>query len=78
MAYDNLQDFIAVLEAKGELRRISAEVDPILEITEIADRVMRSGGPALLFEKVKGSRWPVLINAMPKGCPARGGAGSRA
>jgi len=64
MAYDNLQDFIAVLEAKGELRRISAEVDPILEITEIADRVMRSGGPALLFEKVKGSRWPVLINAM--------------
>ena len=64
MAYDNLQDFIAALEAKGELRRISTEVDPILEITEIADRVMRSGGPALLFEKVKGSRWPVLINAM--------------
>ena len=64
MAFDNLQDFVTALEAKGELRRIHAEVDPELEITEIADRVMRSGGPALLFEKVKGSEWPLLINAM--------------
>jgi 4-hydroxy-3-polyprenylbenzoate decarboxylase len=64
MPYKNLQDFIATLEARGELRRIAVEVDPELEITEIADRVMREGGPALLFEKVRGSKWPLLINAM--------------
>jgi 4-hydroxy-3-polyprenylbenzoate decarboxylase len=64
MAYKDLQDFVAAIEARGELRRISVEVDPILEITEIADRVMKSGGPALLFEHVKGSAWPLLINAM--------------
>ncbi len=64
MAFDSLQEFISALEAKGELKRIQVEVDPILEITEIADRVMRDGGPALLFEKVKGSEWPLLINAM--------------
>ena len=52
------------LEKRGELKRISVEVDPELEITEIADRVMRAGGPALLFEKVKGSAYPLLINAM--------------
>ena len=63
MAYSGLQEFISFLELKGELVRISAEVDPILEITEIADRVMRRGGPALLFEHVRGSRWPLLINA---------------
>ena len=64
MAFDSLQEFIAALEAKGELKRIKTEVDPVLEITEIADRVMRNSGPALLFEKVKGSKWPLLINAM--------------
>jgi 4-hydroxy-3-polyprenylbenzoate decarboxylase len=64
MAYKDLQDFMAAIEARGELRRISLEVNPELEITEIADRVMRNGGPALLFERAKGSRWPVLINAM--------------
>ncbi|MDR2901393.1 MAG: menaquinone biosynthesis decarboxylase [Treponema sp.] len=64
MAYKNLQDFIAALEEKGELKRISVEVDPILEITEIADRVMRENGPALLFEHVTGSEYPLLINAM--------------
>lgn len=66
MAFKDLQDFIAALEARGELRRISVEVDAELEITEIADRVMRmeGGGPALLFEKVKGSEYPLLINAM--------------
>ncbi|MBX7246786.1 MAG: menaquinone biosynthesis decarboxylase [Candidatus Sumerlaeaceae bacterium] len=65
MSYDNLRDFIAALETAGELRRISMEVDPILELTEIADRVMKSpgGGPALLFERVKGSKMPLLINA---------------
>jgi 4-hydroxy-3-polyprenylbenzoate decarboxylase len=55
---------MAALEAHGELRRIAVEVDPELEITQIADRVMRSGGPALLFERVKGSAYPLLINAM--------------
>ncbi len=63
MAYKNIQDFIKLLESRGELKRISAEVDPCLEITEIADRVSKSGGPALLFETVKGSEFPVLINA---------------
>jgi 4-hydroxy-3-polyprenylbenzoate decarboxylase len=64
MAYEGLGDFVAAIEARGELRRISAEVDPELEIAEIADRVMRRGGPALLFERVKGSAYPLLINAM--------------
>ena len=63
MPYKDLQHFITVLERVGELRRISAEVDPRLEITEITDRVSKAGGPALLFENVKGSRFPVLINA---------------
>ena len=64
MAYSDLQDFIAALEVRGELKRVSAEVDPVLEISEIADRVMRSGGPALLFERVKRSAYPLLINAL--------------
>ncbi|GHV62996.1 menaquinone biosynthesis decarboxylase [Spirochaetia bacterium] len=69
MAYSDLQDFISALEKAGELKHISAEVDPELEITEIAGRIMASrepaaGGPALLFEKVKGSAYPLLINAM--------------
>jgi 4-hydroxy-3-polyprenylbenzoate decarboxylase len=63
MAYRDLREFIKVLETKGLLRRITAEVDPILEITEITDRVSKKYGPALLFENVKGSDVPVLINA---------------
>ncbi|MEW6410682.1 MAG: menaquinone biosynthesis decarboxylase [Nitrospirota bacterium] len=63
MAYSDLREFIKVLEEKGLLRRIKAEVDPVLEITEITDRITKQGGPALLFEKVKGSNYPVLINA---------------
>src|SRR5207302_8924343 len=51
------------LEEKGELKRISIEVDPILEITEFADRAVKKGGPALLFEKPKGYTVPVLINS---------------
>jgi len=62
MAWKNLQEFISELERKGELKRIAAEVDPHLEITEIADRVMKADGPALLFERVKGSPLPVAIN----------------
>jgi 4-hydroxy-3-polyprenylbenzoate decarboxylase len=63
VAYKNLQNFIIALENAGELKRITAEVDPYLEITEIADRMSKTGGSALLFEKVKGSAFPVLINA---------------
>ncbi len=61
--YQDLHDYISVLEKRGLLKRIKAEVDPVLEITEITDRVSKRGGPALLFEKVKGSSCPVLINA---------------
>ena len=61
-----LREFIAKLEAAGELRRISAEVDTHFEITEITDRVskMEGGGKALLFENVRGSKYPVLMNMM--------------
>ncbi len=62
MKYADLRDFIAQLEARGELRRIRAEVDPYLEITEICDRTLRAGGPALLFERPKGSAIPLLGN----------------
>jgi len=64
MAFKDLQDFIKHLEDKGELRRIKTEVDAELEITEITDRVSKKYGPALLFENVKDSEFPVLINAM--------------
>jgi 4-hydroxy-3-polyprenylbenzoate decarboxylase len=63
MAYADLRDFIRALEKHGELKRITFEVDPHLEITEFADRSVKSRGPALLFEKPKGSSVPVLINA---------------
>lgn len=63
MARD-LRGFIKLLEDKGKLRRISALVDPNLEIAEIANRMLQSGGPALLFENVKGSSYPVAINLM--------------
>ena len=64
MAYKDLQDFVKHLENKQLIRRIKTEVDSELEITEIADRVSKEYGPALLFENVKGSPYPVLINAM--------------
>ena len=63
MAYTDLREFIDALEKAGELKRIPFEVDPRLEITEFADRSVKTGGPALLFEKPKGSAMPVLINA---------------
>src|SRR5579875_442067 len=63
MAFHDLREFIRVLESQQELRRIPFEVDPYLEITEFADRSVKSGGPALLFEKPKGSNVPLLINA---------------
>ena len=65
----DLRDFIVRLEAMGELKRIAVEVDPHLEMTEIADRVLRAGGPALLFEKPKGHSIPVLANLF--GTPRR-------
>lgn len=62
MKYKNLREFIALLEEQGELKRISHEIDPYLEMTEIADRTLRKGGPALLFENAKGFSMPVLCN----------------
>jgi 4-hydroxy-3-polyprenylbenzoate decarboxylase len=58
----DLRDWIALLEREGELVRVSAEVDPKLEVTEIVDRTVRAGGPALLFENPKGAQHPLLIN----------------
>jgi len=62
--YRDLREFIQRLDKEGELKRISAEVDPVLEITEITHRVTRAGGPALLFERPKGSKHPLLINML--------------
>src|SRR5918999_5621297 len=58
----DLREWVQLLEDEGELVRVTAEVDPDLEVTEIVDRTVRSGGPALLFEHPKGSRHPLLIN----------------
>jgi 4-hydroxy-3-polyprenylbenzoate decarboxylase len=60
--YDDLRGFLAHLESRGELKRISAEISPRLEMTEISDRVLRAGGPALLFERPAGHSIPVLTN----------------
>ncbi len=62
MKYQDLRDFMSLLEQRGELRRIRVEVDPRLEMTEISDRVLRAGGPALLFECPRGHDVPVLTN----------------
>src|SRR5271155_2236954 len=69
VAYRDLREFVRKLEKSGELKRVRTEVDPVLEITEITQRVARdsarkadSVGPALLFERPKGSKFPVLVN----------------
>jgi 4-hydroxy-3-polyprenylbenzoate decarboxylase len=62
MAYKDLREFISAIEGKGLLRRVSVEVDPVLEIAEINDRVVKRDGPALLFEKVKDSFVPCVVN----------------
>jgi len=62
MPYADLRAFLAELEKRGLLHRVRAEVDPHLEMTEIGSRVLREGGPALLFERPKGHDWPVLVN----------------
>ncbi|BAZ92735.1 3-octaprenyl-4-hydroxybenzoate carboxylyase [Thiohalobacter thiocyanaticus] len=69
MKYNDLRDFIHQLEQRGQLKRIRQEVDPYLEITEICDRTLRRGGPALLFENPKGHAIPVLGNLF--GTPER-------
>ncbi|MDN2660012.1 4-hydroxy-3-polyprenylbenzoate decarboxylase [Neptunomonas phycophila] len=69
LKYKDLRDFIAVLEERGELKRISQEIDPHLEMTEICDRTLRAEGPALLFENPKGYDYPVLANLF--GTPER-------
>jgi len=69
MKYKDLRDFISKLEERGELKRISTPVDPNLEMTEIADRTLRAGGPALLFENPVGHDMPVLANLF--GTPER-------
>ncbi|MDZ7656551.1 MAG: 4-hydroxy-3-polyprenylbenzoate decarboxylase [Sulfurimicrobium sp.] len=69
MKYHDLRDFIAQLEQQGELKRISAEVDPHLEMTEICDRVLHAEGPAILFENPRGHSIPVLANLF--GTPRR-------
>ena len=63
MARD-LRGFLKLLEERGQLRRISALVDPDLEIAEISNQMLQRGGPGLLFENVKGSSYPVAINLM--------------
>ena len=62
MKYKDLRDFIAQLESRGELKRVLLEVDPRLEMTEFCDRVLKSEGPAILFENPKGNSMPVLGN----------------
>jgi len=62
MAYQDLQQFAEILEKRGLLKRIKTKVSPVLEITEIVDRVVKKNGPALLFENVENSSFPVLIN----------------
>lgn len=69
MKYRDLRDFLAQLEEQGQLKRIQQEIDPYLEMTEIADRTLKAGGPALLFENPKGHDTPVLANLF--GTPER-------
>lgn len=69
MKYKDLRDFIVQLEAQGELKRITTEIDPSLEMTEICDRVLKAEGPAILFENPKGYDMPVLGNLF--GTPKR-------
>ncbi len=69
MKYHDLRDFIKQLEQQGELKRIKHEIDPYLQMTEIADRTLRAGGPALLFENPRGYNMPVLANLF--GTPRR-------
>src|SRR5438093_5315329 len=62
MPFSDLQDFLRYLERHGQLKRVRAEVDPELEVTEITQRVLQEQGPALLFERPKGSSTPLVMN----------------
>lgn len=64
MSFTSLRQFLSFLETKGDLRSVKVEVDPHLEITEIVTRVVRNDGPALLFENVKGSAFPLAVNIL--------------
>jgi len=75
MAYNDLHEFMILLEEHGLLKRVTVEVDPNLEVTEILDRLMKNNGPAVLFENVKGSNIPILSNvfgSMQRMCLALG------
>ena len=75
MIFKDLRQYIEALESRQELKKIIVPVDPVLEIAEIADRMVKSGGPALLFETAAGSRYPVAINlfgTMQRACFALG------
>ena len=69
MKYHDLRDFVSQLEALGELRLVRAEISPRLEMTEVCDRVLKAGGPAILFERPAGHGIPVLANLF--GTPRR-------
>src|SRR5215207_9663580 len=60
--YTDLKDFLAALEAAGELRRVGVPVDPTLEVSEVVTRTVRAGGPAVLFEKPTRGEMPIAIN----------------
>src|SRR5688572_26583485 len=62
MSFHDLQAFVGHLEASGQLKRVKIEVDPVLEAGEIAQRVLREGGPALLFERPRGGAMPLVMN----------------
>jgi 4-hydroxybenzoate decarboxylase subunit C len=64
MTYRSLREFVQFLDSVGELKRVKIEVDPILEVTEIASRALKQRMPALFFEKVKGSQYPLVINTL--------------
>ena len=64
MAFTDMQSFMRVLEARGLLKRVTVPVDAELEVTEIATRLVREGGPAVLFENVEGASYPLVVNLL--------------
>ena len=77
MHYKDLRDFIRQLEKQGELKRVTIPVDPYLEMTEICDRTLKQGGPALLFENPTGYNIPVLGQPVWHAAPCCNGHGRR-
>ena len=77
MKYDDLRSFLAALEPRGEIKRITKPVDPYLEMTEVCDRTLRAGGPALLFEYPVNHDIPVLANLFGTHAPDCPGHGPR-